>query len=164
MDIKKNWSVWLAVVLPVAIIIFVAGSMYLPRHSNDSNVGISFEENSKIETPYSVSVKAPYKSNFQKGMNSYEFKVTNLGLNADTYHLSADASVYNIDKNLTLPVRINIKNIPETVFLKPGKSMDIKTEIEIPAEIVGAFRIIIRAESQSVLNLDDTGETDVFVN
>ncbi len=31
MDIKKNWSVWLAVALPVAMILFVAGSIYLPR-------------------------------------------------------------------------------------------------------------------------------------
>jgi hypothetical protein len=31
MDIKKNWSVWLAVALPVAMIVFVAGSIYLPR-------------------------------------------------------------------------------------------------------------------------------------
>lgn len=31
MDIKKDWSLWLAVTLPFAMIVFVAGSIYLPR-------------------------------------------------------------------------------------------------------------------------------------
>lgn len=31
MDIKKDWSLWLAVALPLAMMLFVAGSIYLPR-------------------------------------------------------------------------------------------------------------------------------------
>lgn len=31
MDIKKNWSLWLAVALPVLMIVFVAISIYVPR-------------------------------------------------------------------------------------------------------------------------------------
>lgn len=31
MDIKKNWSLWLSMVLPVAMIVFVAASIYIPR-------------------------------------------------------------------------------------------------------------------------------------
>lgn len=31
MDIKKNWSLWLAVALPVLMIVFVAASIYVPR-------------------------------------------------------------------------------------------------------------------------------------
>lgn len=31
MDIKKNWSLWLSVALPLAMIVFVAASIYLPR-------------------------------------------------------------------------------------------------------------------------------------
>jgi hypothetical protein len=30
-EIKKNWSLWLAVALPFAMILFVTGSIYLPK-------------------------------------------------------------------------------------------------------------------------------------
>jgi hypothetical protein len=31
MNIKKDWSLWLAVALPVAMVVFVAASIYIPR-------------------------------------------------------------------------------------------------------------------------------------
>lgn len=84
---------------------------------------LTFEEDSRLFTPYRVGVSGPGEVQVAPGtMAVYDFTVTNLGRNPDVYTLSASSSQGWAD----------LSGVPSSVSLAPGASRDITIRITVP--------------------------------